>query len=495
MEGLKTLTADTVLSLTGERHSSRVITANLGHQQIAKLCTFKNFSKLKVLNLSFNQLEEPPQEDFISHNKELKELRLSGNRLTSLQGLKSPTLEVLYLDYNLVSSLEGIQNFRVSSRQRLTLLRLDSNNLSTIEGVERLTDLRVLSLNNNQLIQLVNLRMASNLTELHVSSNRLTSILEGSLPNSLKQLHAADNRLMSIAFLKDCPRLEVKASQQLNLSQNNLSTIEGLPKLEFLQDLLLSRNQMCMIGTDEDFSDLCPTLVSLDLSDNVFHSRMEFIGLSNIKSLYELNLKGNPCSQVVKWGLYSFVEEVQSELPQIAILNDFRLKRLTGLQNQLEEYEKSLGPLPEERPDTGKPGTSRPGTARPGTAKNAEPLKPKVSVMEEGLVRNIIDGMQKDLNERRKEFKAVISRLRTETQKIFALPGELYRFESFKSSTFTPLKIVPEADEFDESRDDLYRTLELEEEQWFRDQQKESRTANHRIKYGWTLSRCPLKDF
>jgi hypothetical protein len=298
MEGLKTLTAELVLSLAGERHSSRVTTADLGHQNIARLCSLKTFSKLKVLNLSFNQLEEPPQDDFVSGNKDLKELRLSGNRLSSLQGIKCSTLEVLMLDYNLISNLAGIENYRVTPMQRLTLLRLDSNHLTSVEGVEKLTDLRVLSLDNNQLTQLVNLRRLSALSELHVNSNKLTGIMEGELPESLTQLHAADNRLMSIGFLKACPKLEVRLSQQLNLSQNSLSTVEALPQLVNLQDLWLSRNQLCMIGTDDDLSVLCPSLVTLDLSENALHSRMDLLGLTSVKSLYELNLKGNPCSLI-----------------------------------------------------------------------------------------------------------------------------------------------------------------------------------------------------
>jgi hypothetical protein len=93
-------------------------------------------------------------------------------------------------------------------------------------------------------------------------------------------------------------------------------------------------------------------------------------------------------------------------------------------------------------------------------------------VLEEGLVHNIIDVIQRQLLEKRKEFKAVIARLRAETSKVFALPGELRRFETYKSSTFEPLVVVREDDEYDESRDDLYRTLEADEEKWFRDQEE-----------------------
>jgi hypothetical protein len=80
--------------------------------------------------------------------------------------------------------------------------------------------------------------------------------------------------------------------------------------------------------------------------------------------------------------------------------------------------------------------------------------------------------IQKQLLEKRKEFKAVIARLRAETSKAFALPGELRRFDSYKSTTFGPLASVREDDEYDESRDNLYRTLEADEEKWFRDQEE-----------------------
>mmetsp|Transcript_34798 Transcript_34798/g.61281 ORF Transcript_34798/g.61281 Transcript_34798/m.61281 type:complete len:236 (+) Transcript_34798:44-751(+) len=168
---------------------------------------------------------------------------------------------------------------------------------------------------------------------------------------------------------------------------------------------------------------------------------------------------------------------MQSELPQLAILNDFRLKRPTIYQVELNEYERTLGPLPEERPETAKP--SRPGTAKPVAVEHP---KPKVNAMEEGLIMNIIHGIERDLNERRKEFKAVIARLRAETSRIYALPGELRRFDSYKSTVFAPLKVIQETDEFEVSRDDLYKALEESEEKWFRDQQEEERAASLRNK-------------
>ena len=84
-------------------------------------------TELKVLNLSFNDIQEIPPTFFKSHTR-LEELYLSGNKLSSLpsEELHSLTnLKVLFLNGNKLQTLPR----ELGSLKGLTVLDAGSNNL------------------------------------------------------------------------------------------------------------------------------------------------------------------------------------------------------------------------------------------------------------------------------------------------------------------------------------------------------------------------------
>lgn len=115
-----------------------------------------------------------------------------------------------YLSYNNLTSIEGIQKLT-----KLTCLDLDSNLLTDIEPLEKLTKLRVLDLGDNKLTSIKSLSKLTNLTLLNLSYNQITST-EG-----LEKL------------------IDLEA---LELSYNSLTSLKGLRKLTKLEHLHLRDN-------------------------------------------------------------------------------------------------------------------------------------------------------------------------------------------------------------------------------------------------------------
>ncbi len=105
------------------------------------------------------------------------------------------------------------------------------NNISRIEGLEKLTALRELNLSSNAITQVEGLQTLSNLTSLNLASNRLSGAL-GSLAGitSLTHLNLAYNGLTSLAGLADLQGPNSKL-RILNVKQNLISSLQQLAVL------------------------------------------------------------------------------------------------------------------------------------------------------------------------------------------------------------------------------------------------------------------------
>ena len=141
--------------------------------------------------------------------------------------------------------------------------------------------------------------------------NRIQNIIPGQLPGSLTTLNAWGNQLTDASFLKTLPNLE-----SLYLDQNKLSSLEDFPVLRRLTDLSLSENQIFMIGNSLLVHELFPKLVFLNLSKNSLYDRVELLTLSEVPSLLELDLSGNPCAESPE-----FEARVLEDYPQVIAVN------------------------------------------------------------------------------------------------------------------------------------------------------------------------------
>ncbi|XWS40436.1 hypothetical protein CRYUN_Cryun18bG0140100 [Craigia yunnanensis] len=141
-------------------------------------------------------------------------LDLRGHRVRSLNasGLNlSPNLEFVYLRDNLLSTLEGVETLT-----RVKVLDLSFNDFKG-PGFEHLKNCKALQ-------------------QLYLAGNQITSLVTlPQLPN-LEFLSVAQNKLKSLSMASQ-PRLQVLAA-----SKNRISTLKGFPYLPVLEHLRVEEN-------------------------------------------------------------------------------------------------------------------------------------------------------------------------------------------------------------------------------------------------------------
>ena len=111
--------------------------------------------------------ESPTGELTQADLKKVTELELDRKQLTSVKGLEKLTqLESLHLPHNKLTDVKGLENLT-----QLKELPLDDNQLTDVKGLENLTQLEGLWLPRNQLTDVKGLKKLTRLTELDLIDN------------------------------------------------------------------------------------------------------------------------------------------------------------------------------------------------------------------------------------------------------------------------------------------------------------------------------------
>lgn len=283
----------------------------------------KGLHKLKVLNLSYNRIEEfgilhwfPLLEELdVSNNKIqrifgfhhhncLKFLDLSGNQLKSDYGIdKCPQLIWLSLANNLISSV-----FYLDRNSLLQFLDISDNTITAFRTLRDNTTLKRLNISNNRIEELdyfdklINIRSlyargieikkidplnrCEELTLLDVSNNflfRLPPDLAGW--RKLEFLDISNNNFRHLECLKNCEELSV-----LNASGNFISAILNDQLPDSLEKLIINNNNE-RLSKLEGLSHL-PNLKELYAAENIL-SDIDFATQSALQVvvLYKNNIK------------------------------------------------------------------------------------------------------------------------------------------------------------------------------------------------------------
>ena len=192
---------------------------DVSNQNISNLSGIENFSNLKYLNCSNNNLDSLN----INQNNQIKKLDCSTNNLNTLNINNLSNLDVLDCSFNNITSINLLQNIELDS------LECSRNKISTLE-------------------------VNTNLGYLYCGDNDLTSLdLSSMIFNGLHELRCENNPISSI-----------------NLSGNyNLKHLTCHNNL--LQEIDLNDNgnlQWLSIGNNSIQSDNNNNLTHLDLSNN-----------------------------------------------------------------------------------------------------------------------------------------------------------------------------------------------------------------------------------
>ncbi|XP_053316263.1 nephrocan-like [Spea bombifrons] len=285
----------------------------------------------------------------------LKVLEIWKNKLTNIPGLLPPNLEVLKLGDNSIGFIqrhdfEGLMKLKVLEMQNnilsmlsfnvfsallhLQRLVLDNNGIQTISGQARLPYLRYLSMESNNLQYLPDnfFTHFTSLQYLGLSGNQLLKIPHH-LPKALQRVQLKRNKIKYIK-VKDVKHLENLS--ELNLSENHLSSVDGMQFLSNLSSVDLSRNQLVSLP-----SKLPTKLQRLDCSNNQI-SRVtthDFKGLQNLKHLF---LDNNVVSQFDDRALHwcvqlSSLAAEQNQLTSVPFGLPVSLTRLDLKGNTIED--------------------------------------------------------------------------------------------------------------------------------------------------------------
>lgn len=187
------------------------------------------------------------------------------------------------LEIENLSQIEGINKI-----EGVKTLSLQHNNMKNISNLEDFTDLEVLSLYNNHIKQIEGLEGLSHLRTLNLKNNQIKKIKNLNKLQNIRELNLENNCISEIEGLEGITELEI-----LNLSKNKISKIEGLSTLEKLEVLYLSHNRIKRIGGLENLKNLR----RLYLHQNQI---AELEGLYNQEKLFWLKLGNNKFSQETK---------------------------------------------------------------------------------------------------------------------------------------------------------------------------------------------------
>ncbi|MCE8189931.1 leucine-rich repeat protein [Porphyromonas gingivalis] len=259
--------------------SGAVVELCLRKCQVESLAWLVDFSSLRILDLSYNEISKLEGLDCLTS---LTELHLSGNQVRKLEGLDYlVSLKELYLSSNQICKLEGLDHL-VSLKE----LYLSGNQICKLEGLDHLISLTGFNLSGNQISKLEGLDHLVSLTEFSLSDNQISKIEGLDRLTSLAWLDLSYNQ---ISRLEGLDRLTSLA--ELRLSGNQIRKLEGLDHLTSLTELDLFGNQISKL----EGLDSLTSLTELYLSRNQI-TKIE--GLDNLKKLYELNLANNDIKSV-----------------------------------------------------------------------------------------------------------------------------------------------------------------------------------------------------
>ncbi|MFX1477470.1 MAG: leucine-rich repeat domain-containing protein [Promethearchaeota archaeon] len=226
------------------------------------------------------------------------------------------------------------------THNRLSLINLQIKNISEIQNLDKLTQLRVLNLSHNHLTEIKGLDELKELRELYLNVNSISKITGLENFEKLEVLWLSKNKIKEISGLENCANLEflwlsdniiseikgldkLTKLRDLNLNKNQLTEIKGLEKLINLRDLSLSENSITVIEN----LDKLQNLKRLYLNGNQIS---EIKGLKNLSNLKILSLHGNQISEIRNFNLFE-------TLPN---LNEVSLRNNPLTKNTIEQLKK-----------------------------------------------------------------------------------------------------------------------------------------------------------
>ena len=282
--------------------------------KVDSLESLRGLTLLQSVDLSGSRLPNGAL-SCLSSLPDLKTLKLSGCRLSTVSGLKGcPSLTVLHLDNNALRNLAPISGITT-----LKELYLQRNALVELDALKGLTDLQRLDVSYNSIATTAPVSKLKNLNWLDVSNNQLTTLSGTGKLTNLTYLNVSHNKLKKADVVSGCVNLT-----ELYLSNNKLSDIQALKSLVKLKTVDFSHNAITAIPS---WPTSC-ALYSINGSNNAITSLSPLKGISGLAYVYMDYNKItsvaplNTCYKLVQVDIYgNAVKSVSSLTKQSIIVN------------------------------------------------------------------------------------------------------------------------------------------------------------------------------
>ncbi|XP_032894090.1 leucine-rich repeat and IQ domain-containing protein 1 isoform X2 [Amblyraja radiata] len=284
---LPALSPETILHSGVWTSLQQVTTVTLQGLPGCSLSTFSQCPIIKSLTLRNCGLQTL---EGINNCKRLKYIDVQENNIKNIHCLELDDLCILLLSHNQITSIHGLEKC-----SNLRILELSHNNITRIGGLESLKKLQRLVVDHNQLISTKGLSETPTLLYLNCSFNHLSSIEGIDNCGLLQTLKLQNNNLSELPRFGNHVLL-----RDLHLDDNSISTLKELSDywLPMLQHLSVSRNSLTRLTNMSDFL-LLETF-------NVGNNRLSDLNslllcLNGCHSLLELILDENPFQQESDW--------------------------------------------------------------------------------------------------------------------------------------------------------------------------------------------------
>lgn len=240
--------------------------------------------------------------------------------ITSLSGIEHLTnLTTLSLRYNFISDVTPLQNLT-----KLTSLLLFANNITSIAPLGNLRNLEVLDLNSNTVTSIGALSGLTKLVQLGLAENNITSIVSLASLSNLEEVSLSGNEFTSLEPIRNLTKLRVleiwdvnvtdftpltsrsASLKELSVNENNIATPTVIAALINLTRLSISNCNLGNVG----FLQPLTKLTYLNLANNSTITNWQ--PLYGLDTIVELRMAGNTITTAQKTAL-------QNNLPSTTI--------------------------------------------------------------------------------------------------------------------------------------------------------------------------------
>lgn len=250
---------------------SKLISLNLGNNSIRDFHGLYKLRALKKLDISYNKNDQLTSLPAFEH---LQELNVSGNKLGSLHILKQfKNLQILRMNAVNKTELETLPALSSLRELELRNLNLSGSDEKAICAISELKGLKKLTISSNTMRNLY--LIPQELFSVRKSTEGLNAVLTR-IPTSIESLDISYNQIATLDGIENLPMLHT-----LDISSNELSDISVIEKSTLLKSVSLSRNKIIRIDALETLTQL----QSLSLDNNMIHDLKPIAGLRELQTL------------------------------------------------------------------------------------------------------------------------------------------------------------------------------------------------------------------